>query len=69
MMTQLVGLHPTLRATAELALRWTASQLMSNHVPPEATELIVVAAYISPTGAPGTGLTVNFSKINSGLHV
>ena len=59
MMTQLAGLHPTLRATAELALRWTASQLMSNHVPQEATELIVAAAYVSPTGAPGTVSTIS----------
>lgn len=52
LVSQISGLHPTFRASTELAIRWVTSQLMSHQVPLEAVELICAALYMSKAYKP-----------------
>jgi hypothetical protein len=44
-------------ATARLAARWVGAHLLSNHIRPEAVELLAVAAFWGPSTLPVPGMS------------
>ena len=50
----LCGTHASLGAATRLAKRWLAAQLLGNHFPDEAVDLLVAAGYVHPVHGPAT---------------
>lgn len=61
---------PTLCSFKPPLYSWVASQLLSNHIPDEAVELIVVASCTRPSTlpTPGSRLSGGFIQVVSRLH-
>lgn len=55
LMSALAGSAPAFPAAARLAHRWLAAQMLSNHICPEAAELLTAAVFSPGRGPPVPG--------------
>jgi U3 small nucleolar RNA-associated protein 22 len=47
--------NPAFAPSVRLAQRWLGAHMLSNHLAPEAIELIAAAAFVGPSGGPAGG--------------